>query len=50
MDLGQHAPFIIVAYAATAIVVGALVLWVVLDYRAQQRTLEELESRSPRRR
>lgn len=50
MDLGQHAPFIIAAYAAMAIVVSALVLWIALDYRAQRRTLEELESRSPRRR
>lgn len=50
MDLGPHAAFIIAAYAAMAAAMGLLVLWVAIDYRVQQRTLEELESRSPRRR
>ncbi len=50
MDLGTHAGFIVAAYAAMALVIGALVLWVAVDYRMQQRLLDELESHSPRRR
>jgi heme exporter protein CcmD len=50
MDLGPHTAFIVAAYAAVLIVMGALTLWITLDYRVQKRTLEELESRSPRRR
>jgi heme exporter protein D len=49
MDLGPNAAFIVAAYAAMAIVLAILVLWVATDYRVQQRNLEELESRSPRR-
>jgi heme exporter protein D len=53
MELGPHAGFIVAAYAAAAVVIGALVAWVVLDHRAQSRALAELEDRGigrPRRR
>jgi heme exporter protein D len=50
MTLGPHADFIIVAYAVTLCVVGALVAWVVLDYVAQQRILADLEKRGVTRR
>jgi heme exporter protein D len=49
MDLGPHAPFIVAAYGAAAVVLGALILWVALDYRAQRRILDDLETRTPRR-
>jgi len=39
----NHIGFIAAAYAAAVIVVGALVAWVMLDYRAQRRTLADLE-------
>ena len=42
MDLGPHAFFIIAAYAATAVIVGGLILRAVLDHRAQLRALAEL--------
>jgi heme exporter protein D len=42
--LGPHAGFIIVAYAASVLVVAALVIWVVTDYRAQRRALAVLEA------
>jgi heme exporter protein D len=45
--LGPHADFIIVAYAASVIVVAALVIWVVTDYRAQRRALATLEASTP---
>ncbi len=39
MSLGPHAGFIVAAYAVSAIVVAALVIWVIVDYRAQRRAL-----------
>lgn len=50
MDLGPHAGFVVTAYAVTLLVLGATILWVLIDYRSQRRTLDELESRSLRRR
>jgi heme exporter protein D len=50
MDLGPHAAFIIAAYAAAVIVLGGLVAWVRLDYRAQRRKLADLEARGVSRR
>jgi len=50
MDLGPHAFFIAAAYAATAVVVGGLILRAVLDHRAQVRALAELEARGVTRR
>jgi heme exporter protein D len=44
MELGPYAGFIVAAYATAAIVLGALVAWVMLDYRAQSRALAELEA------
>ena len=48
--MGSHAPFILTAYAVTALVLAGLVLRAVLDYRAQARALAELESRGVGRR
>ena len=50
MHLGPYAAFILAAYAAAALVVGALVAWVVLDFRAQKRVLGELEAHGVTRR
>ena len=50
MDLGPHATFIVAAYAAAAIVVGALVLWVAADYRALTRGIAELDAQGAKRR
>lgn len=50
MNLGQHADFIVAAYALTIFVVAALVAWVVLDYSAQRRVLDDLEERGVTRR
>ena len=50
MDLGPHAFFIVAAYAATAVIVGGLILGAVLDHRAQLRALAEMEGRGVRRR
>jgi len=43
MEATAHIDFIAAAYAASVIVVGTLVVWVTLDYRAQRRRLAELE-------
>ncbi|HWJ71530.1 heme exporter protein D [Kaistia hirudinis] len=50
IDLGNHASFILAAYGATAVIVIALALWIVLDGRAQRRRLAALEARGIRRR
>jgi heme exporter protein D len=43
--LGPHATFIVGSYAAATTVIVALLIWVIADYRAQRRTLAELEQR-----
>ena len=50
MNLGPHADFIVAAYAVTAFAVAALIAWVVLDYAAQRRILDDLEERGVMRR
>ena len=50
MNLGPHAFFIVSAYMAAALIVGAMIAWVVLDHRRQARALAELESRGITRR
>jgi heme exporter protein D len=50
MDLGPHAAFILSAYAATALILGGLILWVLLDHRAQTRKLAHFEDRGVARR
>ena len=44
MATTAHLDFILAAYAAAVIVIGGLIAWVTLDYRAQQRTLAQLET------
>jgi len=46
----EHMPFIIGSYAAAAAVIGVLIGWIALDFRAQKRALAELESRGVTRR
>ena len=50
MDLGPHAAFIVTAYATAVLVVVMLIVWVLVDYRAQKRNLEGLEARGVTRR
>lgn len=50
MQAAAHTGFIVAAYAAAFIVVGGLTAWVMLDYRAQRRTLAGLEKRGITRR
>ena len=45
MDLGPHADFIIAAYLIAIVVVGGLIAWVALDYRAQKIILADLAFR-----
>jgi heme exporter protein D len=49
MEAANHMGFIVAAYAVTAIIVAALIAWLMLDYRAQQRTLADLDKRVSRR-
>ena len=43
MNLGPHASFIVGSYAVVAVVVVALICWVIADYRRQRATLRDLE-------
>ena len=50
MDPVSHAGFIVAAYAAAFAVVGGLTAWVMVDYRAQLRSLADLERSGAARR
>jgi heme exporter protein D len=50
MDAANHMGFIVTAYAVTIVVVGALIAWVMIDYRTQLRALAELDKRGVSRR
>ena len=50
MSLGPHADFILGAYAVAIVVIAAMIAWVVVDYRRQQRMLAELEEHGVTRR
>ncbi|MBN8994160.1 MAG: heme exporter protein CcmD [Rhizobiales bacterium] len=49
-ELSYHGGFILAAYAVTAVVLAGMLLWMLLDGRAQKRRLAELEARGVRRR
>jgi heme exporter protein D len=50
MDLGPHAAFIWISYAAATVTVIGLVLWLVADGRKQAADLEALERQGVKRR
>lgn len=50
MDLGTHATFIVVAYAAATGIVAALILWVLIDRRRLAQAMAELETQGVTRR
>jgi heme exporter protein D len=50
MQATAHIDFIAAAYGAAIVVIGALIAWVMLDYRLQRRTLAELETQGVSRR
>ncbi len=50
MEQINHLPFIAGSYAAAAAVVVGLIVWVMVDYRAQRRALADLENRGIKRR
>jgi heme exporter protein D len=50
MNLGQHAGFIVAAYAIAAAVVVLLIGWVIVDHRRQLAVLRELDASGVTRR
>ncbi len=50
MGATAHVNYIAAAFAAAVVIVGALIAWVMLDYRAQRRALADLERRGITRR
>ena len=49
-DLGQYAAFIIAAYVAAFVAIGALAVFILDDDRRQRRTLAALERAGVKRR
>ena len=50
MSLGPYATFIEASYLVVLFVVALLIAWIAIDYRNQQRRLNELESEGVTRR
>ncbi len=50
MNLGPHMTFIVSAYGVAALIVAAMIAWVMFDHRRQLRMLAELEARGITRR
>jgi heme exporter protein D len=50
IDLGPHASFILSAYGVVVLVIGALIAWLVIDGREQDRRLADFAARGVRRR
>ena len=50
IEPGAHEGFIVAAYAVTVVVLLGMVVWIILDGRAQKRRIAELEARGIRRR
>ena len=50
METINHLPFIVGSYAAACVVIGALIAWVAIDFRAQRRALADLDMRGIARR
>jgi heme exporter protein D len=50
MQATAHIGFIVAAYGAGAVVIVALISWVMFDYRLQRRILAELETKGVSRR
>ncbi|MGH6817065.1 MAG: heme exporter protein CcmD [Hyphomicrobiaceae bacterium] len=50
LELGSHAPFIVAAYVAAALVLAGLTWWLIHDNRRQRRRLAGLEARGLHRR
>ena len=48
--MGPHAPFIIGAYAVTAVVVAGLIAWLVIDRIRLSAQLGALEAKAEKRR
>ncbi|MCV0394538.1 MAG: heme exporter protein CcmD [Rhizobiaceae bacterium] len=46
----SHEAYVLAAYGLSALIVGLLVVWIVLDGRARRRELAELEAGGMRRR
>jgi heme exporter protein D len=50
MAAAAHIEFVVASYIAALVVIAALIVWVSVDYRAQRRTLADLETQGVTRR
>lgn len=50
MNLGPHAAFIWISYAAVTVTIAGLIVWLILDGKRQAADLAALEKRGIKRR
>jgi heme exporter protein D len=50
MQAANHLDFIVASYVAGLVIVGALIAWVMVDFRLQRRAVADLEMRGLTRR
>lgn len=50
MRLVAHGEFIMAAYGAAVLILAALIVWIIYDYRALRRTLRAFEDEGVTRR
>ena len=50
IDLGPHASFIWSAYGVVVLVIAALIAWLIIDGREQERRLADFAARGVKRR
>ena len=48
--MSEHVLFVAAAYGATAVVIGALIAWILIDQAGRRRELAELEAEGTKRR
>jgi len=48
--MSEHVLFVAAAYGATAVVIGALIAWILIDQAGRRRELAELEAEGIHRR
>lgn len=49
-DLGNHAGFILAAFAVSTVVIAGMIVWIRRDYARNRAILADLEARGVRRR
>lgn len=46
---GKHAAYIIPSYVSTAVVIFALIVWIIVTYKRRQKEIADLETKGIKR-